>query len=374
MDAGSARDLGGHFAGSIRRNCCAASRCSRCPCRSNFYFGQARFTPEGESGRGTRGSGQGAERRKPSHHWPHRSAGRSSIQCRIVQTAGGGCADYLISTRREGAHPGGRQGTGRAFSTPRCRRPVTREEGWALDRRVEWVRRERRIEGVRHWTGMDGRQTDGVLIAAASQRCRRACRPRAVLSDDLRAAGRWDDPRARRRRRRLLAIAGVGAVAGRSSGRRGYRRGAASRRRQARCSFRRRRDPRENRGADGLLSPRSKPGDFVLFRLRRPRHADAGIPAMAGHRRRRRQRTDRALGFSFSGDGVGEIIVNPEIRAWLSRLDAKGVDALVIMDSCFGGGMLRSIRAPARSVRGSCASADRIRAGKSMREICRHPS
>ena len=44
-------------------------------------------------------------------------------------------------------------------------------------------------------------------------------------------------------------------------------------------------------------------------------------------------------GFSFSGAGVDEIIVNPEIRAWLSRLDEKGVDAVVIMDLCFGGGM-----------------------------------
>jgi hypothetical protein len=43
--------------------------------------------------------------------------------------------------------------------------------------------------------------------------------------------------------------------------------------------------------------------------------------------------------FSFSGRGAGEVIVNEEVRAWLSRLDAKGVDALVVWDSCFGGGM-----------------------------------
>jgi hypothetical protein len=71
------------------------------------------------------------------------------------------------------------------------------------------------------------------------------------------------------------------------------------------------------------LVAESKPGDFVLF-------------AYAGHGMQvpeysRWQGIDRdgvneqiALsGFSFSGAGAGEIIVNLEMRAWLSRLDAK---------------------------------------------------
>ena len=44
-------------------------------------------------------------------------------------------------------------------------------------------------------------------------------------------------------------------------------------------------------------------------------------------------------GFSFEGRNADEVVVNVEVRAWLSRLDAKGVDTLVIWDSCFGGGM-----------------------------------
>jgi hypothetical protein len=32
-----------------------------------------------------------------------------------------------------------------------------------------------------------------------------------------------------------------------------------------------------------------------------------------------------------------EIIVDREMRAWYARLDAKGVDVLVVMDSCYGG-------------------------------------
>ena len=66
--------------------------------------------------------------------------------------------------------------------------------------------------------------------------------------------------------------------------------------------------------------------------------------------------------------GVDEIIVNPEIRAWLSRLDAKGVDALVVMDSCFGGGM-REVdpRTGAIRTRVLRASAAQIRAGEDER-------
>jgi Caspase domain len=112
----------------------------------------------------------------------------------------------------------------------------------------------------------------------------------------------------------------------------------------------------------------SKPGDFVLF-------------AYAGHGMQtpeyaRWQGIDpngvneqiALSGFSFSGDGVDEIIVNPEIRAWLSRLDAKGVDALVVMDSCFGGGM-REVdpRTGAMRTRVLRASAAQIRAGEDER-------
>lgn len=43
--------------------------------------------------------------------------------------------------------------------------------------------------------------------------------------------------------------------------------------------------------------------------------------------------------FSYSGPGAGEIIVNIEMRAWLSRLDAKGVDTILVMDADFGGGI-----------------------------------
>jgi hypothetical protein len=34
-----------------------------------------------------------------------------------------------------------------------------------------------------------------------------------------------------------------------------------------------------------------------------------------------------------------EVIVEPEMRAWYARLDRKGVDVRVVMDTCYGGGM-----------------------------------
>ena len=112
----------------------------------------------------------------------------------------------------------------------------------------------------------------------------------------------------------------------------------------------------------------SKPGDFVLFAyaghgMQTPEYARwQGIDADGVNEQ------IALSGFSFSGDGVDEIIVNPEIRAWLSRLDAKGVDALVVMDSCFGGGM-REVdpRTGAIRTRVLRASAAQIRAGEDER-------
>jgi hypothetical protein len=112
----------------------------------------------------------------------------------------------------------------------------------------------------------------------------------------------------------------------------------------------------------------SKPGDFVLLAyaghgMQTPEYARwQGIDANGVNEQ------IALSGFSFSGEGVDEIIVNPEIRAWLSRLDAKGVDALVIMDSCFGGGM-REVdpRTGAIRTRVLRASAAQIRAGEDVR-------
>jgi hypothetical protein len=83
----------------------------------------------------------------------------------------------------------------------------------------------------------------------------------------------------------------------------------------------------------------SKPGDLVLFAYAGHGMQVPEYPRWQGIDRDGVNEQIALSGFSFSGAGAGEIIVNLEMRAWLSRLDAKQVDTLVVMDSCFGGGM-----------------------------------
>jgi len=112
----------------------------------------------------------------------------------------------------------------------------------------------------------------------------------------------------------------------------------------------------------------SRPGDFVLFAYAGHGMQTPEYPQWQGINADGANEQIALSGFNFKGEGVDEVIVNPEIRAWLSRLDAKGVDALVIMDSCFGGGM-RAVdpRTGAMRTRVLRASAEQIRAGEDER-------
>jgi len=112
----------------------------------------------------------------------------------------------------------------------------------------------------------------------------------------------------------------------------------------------------------------SKPGDFVLFAFAGHGMQTPEYPRWQGLDVDGANEQIALSGFNFSGDGAGETIVNPEIRAWLSRLDAKDVDALIIFDSCFGGGM-RAVdpRTGAMRTRVLRASAEQIRAGEDER-------
>jgi Caspase domain len=112
----------------------------------------------------------------------------------------------------------------------------------------------------------------------------------------------------------------------------------------------------------------SKPGDFVLFAFAGHGMQTPEYPHWQGIAADGANEQILLSGYYFTGEGFDEVIVNPEIRAWLSRLDGKGVDALVIMDSCFGGGM-RAVdpRTGAMRTRVLRASADQIRAGEDER-------
>ncbi len=119
---------------------------------------------------------------------------------------------------------------------------------------------------------------------------------------------------------------------------------------------------------DSLVAE-SKPGDFVLFAYAGHGMQVPEYPRWQGIDRDGVNEQIALSGFSFSGAGAGEIIVNLEMRAWLSRLDAKSVDTLVVMDSCFGGGM-REVdpRTGEMRTRVLHGNAEQIKAGESDRK------
>ena len=118
---------------------------------------------------------------------------------------------------------------------------------------------------------------------------------------------------------------------------------------------------------DSLVAE-SKPGDLVLFAYAGHGMQVPEYPRWQGIDRDGVNEQIALSGFSFSGAGAGEIIVNLEMRAWLSRLDAKQVDTLVVMDSCFGGGM-REVdpRTGEMRTRVLHGNAEQIKAGESDR-------
>src|SRR3984957_942031 len=118
---------------------------------------------------------------------------------------------------------------------------------------------------------------------------------------------------------------------------------------------------------DSLVAE-SKPGDFVLFAYAGHGMQVPEYPRWQGIDRDGVNEQIALSGFSFSGAGAGEIIVNLEMRAWLSRLDAKQVDTLVVMDSCFGGGMREVDRRTGEMrTRVLHGNAEQIKAGESDR-------
>lgn len=81
------------------------------------------------------------------------------------------------------------------------------------------------------------------------------------------------------------------------------------------------------------------PGDLVILSL-------AGHGAQAPERVRGSEPDgmDEVFllgGFSQSGRGNTERLIDDEINGWLSRLSKKGIDVLFVADTCHGGGMAR---------------------------------
>ena len=111
------------------------------------------------------------------------------------------------------------------------------------------------------------------------------------------------------------------------------------------------------------LVDRSRAGDFVLIAYAGHGMQTPEYKAWKGLDPNGVNEQIALSNFDYKGDGAGEVIVNPEFRAWYARLDAKGVDTLVVIDSCFGGGMRsvdpRSGEMRVRSLAGSADAAER---------------
>ena len=366
--AGSARDLSGRFAGIYSPKLLRGFEVLAVPLPINFYFGQARFTPEGEKAADElAGSGQGAERRNRHPHWPHRSAGRPSIQCRIVQTTGGGCARLSHLTRRESAHPGGRQGTGRAFRHLAARAAC--HAGGRLGARSPGRMGSPGSAGLRafdigqEWTMS---RLTVFLIAAAAAAAGAFADPRAVLADDLRAPGGgtiralvvgvdvyWRLP---------ASVQLQGARADAEDIAEALRRGGV----KPAVLF----DADVTRAKivaqmDSFVAE-LKPGDFVLFAFAGHGMQTPEYPRWQGIDADGVNEQIALSGFSFSGDGSVKSSstrkFGPGCRAWTRRASMRSSSWICVSAAACE----RSIRAPARSARGSCAPAPiRSEPGKS---------
>ena len=118
---------------------------------------------------------------------------------------------------------------------------------------------------------------------------------------------------------------------------------------------------------DSLVAE-SKPGDLVLFAYAGHGMQAPEYPRWQGIDRNGVNEQIALSGIQLQRRRRRRDIVNLEMRAWLSRLDAKSVDTLVVMDSCFGGGM-REVdpRTGEMRTRVLHGNAEQIKAGESDR-------
>lgn len=87
------------------------------------------------------------------------------------------------------------------------------------------------------------------------------------------------------------------------------------------------------------LAENSKAGDFVIIAF--AGHGAQAPELVKGSEIDGMDEIFLLAGFSRSGAGTAERIVDDEINAWISRMDKKGVEVLFIADTCHGGGLLR---------------------------------
>jgi OmpA-OmpF porin, OOP family len=140
--AASARDLSGRFAGIYSREMLRGFEVLAVPLPVNFYFGQARFTPAGE--KAVEELAEAVKEQKVDTltivgHTDPRGDHQYNIE--LSKRRAAAARDYLLAHGVKARIIVDGKGPDEPFDVSLLGRPVTKEEAWALDRRVEWVRK-----------------------------------------------------------------------------------------------------------------------------------------------------------------------------------------------------------------------------------------
>jgi outer membrane protein OmpA-like peptidoglycan-associated protein len=140
--AASARDLSGRFAGIYSRELLRGFEVLAVPLPVNFYFGQARFTPAGD--KAVEELAEAVKEQKVDTltlvgHTDPRGDHQYNIE--LSKRRAAAARDYLLAHGVKARIIVDGKGPDEPFDVSLLGRPVTKEEAWALDRRVEWVRK-----------------------------------------------------------------------------------------------------------------------------------------------------------------------------------------------------------------------------------------
>jgi outer membrane protein OmpA-like peptidoglycan-associated protein len=140
--AASARDASGSFAGIYSRELLRGFEVLAVPLPINFYFGQARFTPAGEKAIEELAEAvkeQNVETLTLVGHTDPRGDHQYNVE--LSKRRAAAARDFLLSHGVKASILVDGKGPDVPFDVSLLGRPVSQSEAWALDRRVEWVRK-----------------------------------------------------------------------------------------------------------------------------------------------------------------------------------------------------------------------------------------
>ena len=131
----------GQFAGIYSRELLRGFEVLAVPLPINFYFGQARFTPAGEKAveeLADAAKQQNVDTMTLVGHTDPRGDHQYNVE--LSKRRAAVTRDYLLAHGVKARIVVDGKGPDQPFDVKLLGRPVSQNEAWALDRRVEWVR------------------------------------------------------------------------------------------------------------------------------------------------------------------------------------------------------------------------------------------